>query len=99
MKFSVCLSSGYEGLAYPVDFCEPQDLIRHAQLAEKLGYDSVWGNDHITPPRYVRDHVKGTPNFYDVLITMAVACANAGPTVSGTMRPRAGRCCAMAAIT
>lgn len=72
MKFSVCLSTGYEGLAYPIDFCEPQDLIRHAQLAEKLGYDSVWGNDHITPPRYVRDHVQGSPNFYDVLITMAM---------------------------
>jgi probable F420-dependent oxidoreductase len=72
MKFSVCLATGYEGLAYPVDFCTPQDLIRHGQLAEKLGYDSVWGNDHITPPVYVRDHVKGSPNFYDVLITLAM---------------------------
>jgi probable F420-dependent oxidoreductase len=72
MKFSICLATGYEGLAYPVNFCAPQDLIRHAQLAEKLGYDSVWGNDHITPPRYVRDHVKGSPNFYDVLITLAM---------------------------
>src|SRR5262245_26233681 len=72
MKFSVCLSTGYEGLAYPVDFCSPQDLIKHGQLAEKLGYDSVWGNDHITPPVYVRDHVTGSPNFYDVLITLAM---------------------------
>jgi probable F420-dependent oxidoreductase len=72
MKFSVCLATGYEGLAYPVDFCEPQDLIRHGQLAEKLGYDSVWGNDHITPPRYVREHFRESPNFYDVLITMAM---------------------------
>jgi probable F420-dependent oxidoreductase len=72
MKFSVCLSTGYEGLAYPVGFCEPQDLIRHGQLAEELGYDSVWGNDHITPPFYVREHVKASPNFYDVLITMAM---------------------------
>jgi probable F420-dependent oxidoreductase len=72
MKFSVCLSTGYEGLSYPVDFCTPQDLIKQGQLAEKLGYDSVWGNDHITPPVYVRDHVKGSPNFYDVLITLAM---------------------------
>lgn len=72
MKYSVCLSTGYEGLAYPVNFCEPQGLVRQAQLAEKLGYDSVWGNDHITPPVYVRDHVKGSPNFYDVLITLAM---------------------------
>ncbi len=72
MKYSVCLATGYEGLAYPVNFCAPQDLVRQAQLAEKLGYDSVWGNDHITPPVYVRDHVKGSPNFYDVLITLAM---------------------------
>jgi probable F420-dependent oxidoreductase len=72
MKYSVCLSTGYEGLVYPVNFCEPQDLVRQAQLAEKLGYDSVWGNDHITPPHYVRDHFKDSPNFYDVLITLAM---------------------------
>jgi probable F420-dependent oxidoreductase len=72
MKYSVCLATGYEGLVYPVNFCAPQDLVRQAQLAEKLGYHSVWGNDHITPPSYVRDHVEGSPNFYDVLITLAM---------------------------
>lgn len=72
MKYSVCLSTGYEGLVYPVDFCTGPDLVKQAQLAEKLGYDSVWGNDHITPPVYVRDHVKGSPNFYDVLITLGM---------------------------
>ncbi len=72
MKFSVCLATGYEGLAYPVNFCEPQDLVRMGQLCEKLGYDSVWGNDHITAPRYVREHSPEPPNFYDVLITLAM---------------------------
>jgi probable F420-dependent oxidoreductase len=72
MKFSICLSTGYEGLVYPVNFCAPQDLVRQGQLAEKLGFDSVWGNDHITPPNYVRDHFKDSPNFYDVLITLAM---------------------------
>ena len=37
MKFSVCLSTGYEALVYPPNFCAPQDLVRQAQLAEKLG--------------------------------------------------------------
>ena len=72
MKFSICLSTGYEGLVYPVNFCAPQDLVRQAQLAEELGFHSVWGNDHITPPNYVRDHFKESPNFYDVLITLAM---------------------------
>ena len=72
MKFSICLSTGYEGLVYPINFCAPQDLVRQSQLAEKLGFDSVWGNDHITTPNYVRDHFTDSPNFYDVLITLAM---------------------------
>ena len=35
MKFSVCLATGYEGLAYPIPFCEPQDLVKHAVLCEE----------------------------------------------------------------
>ena len=41
MKFSVCLATGYEGLAYPIPFCEPKDLVRTAVLCEKLGFDAV----------------------------------------------------------
>ena len=29
-------------------------LMQAAQQAEALGYDSVWGNDHLTTQRYVR---------------------------------------------
>jgi probable F420-dependent oxidoreductase len=72
MKFSVCLATGYEGLAYNIPFCEPADLVRVGQLCEKLGYDAVWGNDHITTQHYVRDLFPQPPNFYDPLITMAM---------------------------
>jgi probable F420-dependent oxidoreductase len=72
MKFSVCLATGYEGLAYPIPFCEPQDLIRDGRLCEELGYDGVWGNDHITTQHYVREAHAQPPSFYDVLITMAM---------------------------
>jgi probable F420-dependent oxidoreductase len=72
MKFSVCLATGYEGLAYPIPFCEPQDLVRVGKLCEQLGYDAVWGNDHITTQDYVRKLYADPPNFYDVLITMAM---------------------------
>ncbi|MGB6535789.1 MAG: TIGR03619 family F420-dependent LLM class oxidoreductase [Xanthobacteraceae bacterium] len=72
MKFSVCLATGYEGVAYPIPFCEPQDLIRVARLCEQLGYDGVWGNDHITTQDYVRRLYSEPPNFYEVLITMAM---------------------------
>jgi len=72
VKFSVCLATGYEGLAYPIPFCEPQDLISVGKLCERLGYDGVWGNDHITTQNYVRQIYPQPPNFYDVLITMAM---------------------------
>jgi probable F420-dependent oxidoreductase len=72
MKFSVCLATGYEGLVYPIGFCEPADLIKTAVLCEKLGYDAVWGNDHITTQHYVREIFPDPPNFYDVLITLAM---------------------------
>lgn len=72
MKFSVCLATGYEGVAYPIPFCAPQDLIGVAKLCEQLGYDGVWGNDHITTQDYVRRLYSEPPNFYEVLITMAM---------------------------
>ena len=72
MKFSVCLATGYEGLVYPIPFCEPQDLVKTGVLCEKLGYDAVFGNDHITTQHYVREIFPEPPNFYDVLITLAM---------------------------
>ncbi len=47
MKFSICLPTGFEGVMYPVPFVDPSDFVRMAKLCEKLGYHSVWGNDHI----------------------------------------------------
>jgi len=73
MKFSVCLATGYEGLSYPIPFCAPQELVKTAQLCERLGYDSVWGNDHMTTQHYVRKIYPDTPpNFYEPLITLAM---------------------------
>ena len=73
MKFSVCLATGYEGLAYPIPFCAPQDLVKTAVLCEQLGYDGVWGNDHMTTQHYVRDMYPDTPpNFFEPLVVMAM---------------------------
>ncbi|NLD55366.1 MAG: LLM class flavin-dependent oxidoreductase [Burkholderiaceae bacterium] len=72
MKFSVCLSTGFEGLMYPIGFSGPEDFLRQALRCEELGFDSVWGNDHITTQDYVRRIYPGqTPNFYEPMIVMA----------------------------
>ena len=71
MKFSVAIPTCKEGLSMPLPFAEPEDAIRLSVEAERLGYHSVWGNDHITPPKYVRDAYDRAPNWYEVLITLS----------------------------
>ena len=52
-----------------------------AQLCEKLGYHSVWGNDHITSQHYVRELFPDQPpNFYE-LLTVLSFCAAATTTL------------------
>lgn len=71
MKFSVAIPTCKEGLSMPLPFAGPEDAIRIAVEAERLGYHSVWGNDHITPPQYVREAYERPPNWYEVLITLS----------------------------
>jgi probable F420-dependent oxidoreductase len=72
MKFSVCLPTGFEGLMHPIPFVEPEDFVRLALLCERLGYDSVWGNDHITTQHYVHAlFPDAVPRYYEPLIVLA----------------------------
>ena len=61
MKFSISLPTGFEGVMYPIPFVDPADFVRLAKLCERLGYHSVWGNDHITTQHYVRELFPGRP--------------------------------------
>ena len=89
MKFSISLPTGFEGVMYPVPFVEPGDFVRMARLCEKLGYHSVWGNDHITSQHYVRElYPDSPPNFYE-LLTVLSFCAAATTRARG--RHGAGR--------
>jgi probable F420-dependent oxidoreductase len=85
VKFGVALPNCTEGLCYPTGFTSPDIVIRMAQAAERLGYDSVWCNDHFTTQQYVRQRWPDPPNYYEPLITLtAVAGA--------TSRVRLGTC-------
>ena len=75
MRFSVHLPTCTEGLVNPIPFAAPEDFVRIARAAERLGYDAVWGNDHITAAPYVRTRFSDPPNFYEVLITLATVGA------------------------
>ncbi len=84
MRFSIQLPTCTEGLVNPVPFATPADFIRLAQEAERLGYDAVWGNDHITAAPYVRAAWADPPNFYEVLITLATVGAHTRRVRLGT---------------
>jgi probable F420-dependent oxidoreductase len=85
MRTSVQLPTCTEGLVNPIPFAAaPADFIRLAQEAERLGYDGVWGNDHVTPAPYVREHWSEAPNFYEVLVTLATVGAHTRRVHLGT---------------
>ncbi len=75
MRVSVGLPTGMEGMMYPVPFASPEQIVEIGKLAETLGYHSVWGNDHMTTQRYVREEFEQPPNFWEVLISLAFIAA------------------------
>ncbi|MBI2203918.1 MAG: TIGR03619 family F420-dependent LLM class oxidoreductase [Candidatus Rokubacteria bacterium] len=85
MRVSVQLPTCTEGLVNPVPFAvAPADFIRLAQAAERLGFDGVWGNDHVTAAPYVKQHWSEAPNFYEVLVTLATVGAHTERVHLGT---------------
>jgi probable F420-dependent oxidoreductase len=85
MRVSIQLPTCTEGLVNPVPFARaPDDFVRLAREAERLGYDGVWGNDHITPAPYVREHWQEPPNFYELLVTLATVGAHTRDVHLGT---------------
>ncbi len=71
VKFGLGISTGAEGLMYPIPYADVHDIIDISVLAEKLGFDSVWGNDHITTQQYVYDEFGRQPRYYAPLLTLA----------------------------
>jgi len=69
LRFGVHIPTCIEGMMYPIPFARPSDILPTALLCEELGYDSVWGNDHMTTQRYVQREFAEPPNFYEPLIT------------------------------
>ena len=72
IEFGVGIPTGTEGLMYPIPFVSGiRDNIRISERAEALGYDSVWGNDHVATQRYVMEDFGEAPNYFSPLITLA----------------------------
>ena len=84
MRVSAGLPTGMEGLTYPIPFSDPEAVIKIAQAAERMGYDSVWGNDHATTQHYVRAEYPVPPRFWEPLVTYAFVLSNTTTLKVGT---------------
>lgn len=71
MKFSVGLPNAREGIFYPAMGVSPTDILRVAQLAEKLGYYAVWAADFFTPTESMDIPDSKSPNWYEVVVTLS----------------------------
>jgi probable F420-dependent oxidoreductase len=76
LSFGVHIPTCIEGMMYPIPFARPSDILPTALLCERLGYDSVCGNDHMTTQHYVQREFPEPPNFYEPLITFAYVAAH-----------------------
>jgi probable F420-dependent oxidoreductase len=75
VKFGVGVPTATEGLMYPVPYASIEDAVELAVMAEELGFESVWGNDHIASQRYVQAQFDDPPNYYDPLEYLAFVSA------------------------
>jgi alkanesulfonate monooxygenase SsuD/methylene tetrahydromethanopterin reductase-like flavin-dependent oxidoreductase (luciferase family) len=65
MRFGLGVPTGTEGLMYPVPYADATQAVALAVEAERLGFESVWANDHVTTQHYVRAEFDEAPRYYD----------------------------------
>lgn len=70
-NFGLGIATGTEGLMYPIPYSSARDVVELSVYAEKLGFHSVWGNDHITTQNYVREEFDQPPRYYAPLLELA----------------------------
>lgn len=75
MHFGLAVPTGTEGMMYPVPYADPQQAVDLAVYAEQLGFDSVWGNDHVSTQAYVRGEFAEPPRFYDPYVYLSYVAA------------------------
>jgi len=72
VKFGVHLPNCCEVLVYPPGFASHDSMVKIAEEAESLGYDSIWANDHMTTQRYVKELSPTMPNYFEPLVTLSL---------------------------
>ena len=84
LKFGISLGNCAEGLTFPIPFANGADIVGLGVEAEKLGYDSVWANDHITTQLYVKKLWGKSPNYYEPLMILSYIASRTKRITLGT---------------
>ena len=71
MKFGFPIPNCREGRDNLPAFAGPKEIIKIAQMCERLGFDALWGNDFINPAPPLRKAYSSPPNWYEVITTFA----------------------------
>ncbi len=75
MRFGLGVPTATEGLMYPIPYADAHQAVELAVLAEQLGFESVWANDHLTTQTYVRETFGEPPRFFDPFTYLAFVAA------------------------
>lgn len=85
MRFGIAIPTSMEGLMYPIPFFNNiSDIIGICKEAEVLGFDSVWGNEHITRQSYVKNKWSQLPRYYEPMILLSYVAAMTDKIKLGT---------------
>ena len=71
IKFGLGIPNCREGRSVPAGFAGPKEIIYVSELAESLGFDVLWADDHLDASREIRARDQTPPNLYEILITMS----------------------------
>ncbi len=71
IKFGLAIPTGTEGLMVNLPYASAREVVDLSIFAEKVGFDSVWGNDHLHSQKYVLKEFGQDPRYYSPLLELA----------------------------
>ena len=75
MRFGLGIPSGREGRSVPAGFAGPKQTVKVCKLAEKLGFEVLWADDHLNASREIRARDPIPPNLYEAIVSLSYLAA------------------------